>query len=100
MADFDKNPELEEELVNIIPLVDEETGEEFQFEIIDDADIDGQRYLALVPVEEEVDEFIVLKVIEDGDDTRLETIDDDDEFDKVADFFNDRLFEEVDYDEN
>lgn len=100
MTDFDKNNELEEEFVNIIPLIDEETGEEFQFEIIDEATIDGQLYYALVPVDEEVDECIILKVFEDGDDTRFETVDDDDEFDKVADYFNDRFFEEVDYDEN
>ena len=29
----------------------------------------------------------------------LVTIDDDDEFDRVADFFNDMLFDEVDYDD-
>ena len=43
-------------------------------------------------------EYTILKaVIEDGEEN-LVTIDDDDEFDDVADYFDDMLSEEIDYD--
>ena len=45
MTDFEKNPELEEELeVNVITLTDDETGEEQDFEIWARDVIDGQLY--------------------------------------------------------
>ena len=54
MTDFEKNPELEEELeVNVITLTDDETGEEQDFEIWAQATIDEQLYYALVPVEDD-----------------------------------------------
>jgi hypothetical protein len=37
-------------------------------------------------------------VFEDGDDIILESIDDDDEFEKAEDYFNDLFFSEIDYD--
>ena len=40
-----------------------------------------------------------LELDETGEET-LVTIDDDDEFDRVADYFEDELFDTVDYDEN
>ena len=101
MADFEKNPELEEELdENIITLTDEDTGEEQDFEIWAQATIDEKIYFALVPVDDEGDEYVILRATVDGDDLVFETIDDDDEFEKAEDYFNDLLFSEVDYDEN
>lgn len=101
MADFEKNPELEEELDdNIITLTDEETGEEQDFEIYARATIDEKMYFALVPVDDDGEEYVILSATVDGDDLLFETIDDDDEFEKVEDYFNDLLFNEVDYDEN
>ena len=44
-------------------------------------------------------EYVVLKKVEaEGGEIDLVTIDDDDEFDRVSDFFEDELFGEVDYD--
>ena len=101
MTDFEKNPELEEELdENIITLTDEDTGEEQDFEIWAQATIDEQLYYALVPVEDDGNEYVILKATIDGDEIIFETIDDDDEFEKVEDYFNDLLFSEVDYDED
>ena len=63
--------------------------------------IDGKLYFALATKEDwENDDFGICLVTEDGDDMLFETIEDDDEFDKVEDQFNDMLFNEVDYDEN
>ena len=102
MADFEKNPELEEELdENIITLTDEDTGEEIDFQLIARATVDEVLYFALVPAnDEECEEYVILRVTEDGEDIILESIEDDDEFEKVEEYFNDLLFGEVDYDEN
>ena len=101
MADFEKNPELEEELdENIITLTDEETGEECEFELLARATIDEKLYFALVPADDEdAEEYVILRVSEDGDDILMESIEDDDEFEKVEEYFNDLFFSEVDYDE-
>ena len=98
MNENEKNiNELEEE-VPVFTLTDEETGEEKDFELLADATIDGNRYFALIPADEESEEYVILKVISDSDDLLLESIDDDDEFEKVEEYFNDLFFNEVDYD--
>ena len=89
-------PEFEE--APVFTLTDEETGEEKDFALIARAEIDGNLYFALEPADEESEEYVILKVFEDGDDIILESVDDDDEFEKVEDYFNDLLFNEVDYD--
>lgn len=83
---------------DVLTLTDEE-GVEKDFAVIGDMELDGSNYLALVPVDEEGDEFVILKlaVDEDGNEM-LVTIDDDEEFDKVADAFEDELMEECDHD--
>ena len=100
MADLEKNINKEgEEMDNIITLTDEDTGEEVDFELIDQATVDGVLYFALVPANDpECEEYCILRVTEDGEDVLLESIEDDDEFERVEEFFNDRLFGEVDYD--
>jgi hypothetical protein len=79
---------------------DEETGEEKDFALLARAEIDGQLYFALEPADEESEEYVILKVFEDGDDIILESIEDDDEFEKAEDYFNDLSFSEIDYDAN
>ncbi len=83
----------------IFTLTDDD-GNENQFEMIGSREIDGSTYLALVPIENnEEDEYVILKVeiADDGSDT-LVTIDDDDEFDRVADIFDDELFGDINHD--
>ena len=102
MAEFDKNNNEEiEDLGDIIyTLTDEDTGEEIDFQLIARATLDDVLYFALVPADdEECDEYVILRVSEDGEDVLLESIDDDDEFEKVEADFNDLLFGDVDYDE-
>lgn len=100
MADMDKNVNEEElEESPVFTLTDEETGEEKDFELLASATIDDKLYYALVPADdEEAEEYIILSVTEDGDDLILTSVDDDDEFDKVEEYFNDLFFSEVDYD--
>ncbi len=82
-------------------LTDEE-GNEIEFELIGAAELDGNQYFAFIPAEEDPDkefcEYTVLKsVIEDGEES-LVSIDDDAEFDKVADYFDNLFASEIDYD--
>ena len=93
---IEKNEELEE--APVISLTDEETGEEKDFVVLAEGDVDGKSYCALEPADEEGDEYVILRVTEDGDSFVFETIEDDEEFEKVEDYFNDLLFNEVDYD--
>lgn len=102
MADFEKNLNEEEveELGDIIyTLTDEETGEDIDFQLIARATIDDVLYFALFPVDDESEEYYILRVSEEGEDVIFDTIEDDDEFEKVEEYFNDLLFGEVDYDE-
>ena len=102
MSDFEKNinDEEVEELGDIIyTLTDEETGEEIDFQLIARATLDDVLYFALVPANDpECEEYYILRVTEDGEDVVLESIEDDDEFEKVEEYFNDLLFGEADYD--
>ena len=89
--------------VEIYTLQDEE-GNDHEFELIGTCERDGVTYYAMIPVEEnekedEFCEYVILKgVVENGEES-LVSIDDDDEFDDVADYFDDYLAEEIDYDE-
>ena len=102
MTDFEKNNNVEYEEMEESPLftlTDEETGEESDFELLARATIDDTLYFALVPAEDkDAEEYVILRVAEDGEDFILESIDDDDEFEKVEEYFNDLFFNEIDYD--
>ena len=100
MSDNNKNVN-EEELMEspVLTLTDEETGEEKDFELIAKATIGEKLYYALIPADDDDgEEYVILRVTEDGDELLLESIDDDDEFEAAEDYFNDLLFSEVDYD--
>ena len=101
--------EMDEDMGLIYTLTDED-GDESDFELLGRYDMDDQSYVALTPVipEDEDDEegsFIVLKVVVDDDgEESFETIEDDDEFDRIADIFEDQLmggeFDEEDEDDD
>ena len=91
-----------EELMDIYTLTDEE-GNEAQFELLGELELDGNKYIGLIPLEngdDEGDEYVIFKCTadENGEDL-LETIEDDDEFERVADAFEDRFRSELDLDE-
>ena len=94
----------EKELQGEFYTLTDEEGNELQFEVIASAEIKGTMYYAMVPMDDEaaeegILEYVILKAEkdEDGEDL-LVTVDDDDEFDDVADFFDDMLSDEADYD--
>lgn len=84
-------------------LTDEE-GNEIEFEMIGECEKDGERYFAMIPVEDEsntdsdICEYIILKLAEEDGEEVLVTVDDDDELDDIADYFDDLFSREIDYD--
>ncbi|AVX21171.1 MAG: DUF1292 domain-containing protein [Bacillota bacterium] len=74
-----------DEREDVIILEDEE-GNEHQFEIIDVFEMDDNRYAVLQAVDNE-EEAVILKVItEDGEDILVD-IEDDEEFDRAAEYW-------------
>ena len=78
--------------------VQDDDGNEHIFEELDRIETDQGKYVAMLPTydtEEEMlesdSELIILRVLEDGEETYLEAIEDDEEFDEVADIFEERL---------
>lgn len=70
----------------IIETVDE-NGNTVKFELYDIVEVDNQEYALLLPTDEEDSEEVVLmRLTKDGEEYLFETIDDDDEFNKVADY--------------
>ena len=98
MADIEKNVNEEAEEVDVIVLTDSESGEDMEFEVLASAELDGQVYYALAPVGDEGEEYVILKAKEDGEELIFESVDDDDEFEKVEEYFNDLFFNEIDCD--
>ncbi len=90
---------------NILSLTDED-GNEHEFEILDELDLDDTHYVALIPADEEnledEDEdgqLIVLKSEEENGEEFLAYIEDEEEFNRVAAIFVERLSEEFDFEE-
>ncbi len=101
----EENKEIEslEEYDPEIYTLTDENGNELHFALLGTLEHEGGVYKALIPVnedgEEESEEYVILKcgVDEDGEDI-LETIEDDDEFDRIADIFDDE-FSDIFYDD-
>lgn len=68
----------------IIETVDE-NGNVVKFELFDIVEVDEKEYALLLPIEEEEsDEVVLMRLTKDGEEYLFETIDDDEEFEKVA----------------
>jgi len=96
--DFENNEM--EELDNIIVLNDEE-GNEVQFEFLDLIEYEEEEYVVLLPVEEEEDseEVVILKV-EDTDSDEEESyvsVDDEETLNKVFEIFKEKFKDEFNF---
>ena len=89
---------------DILTLSDDD-GKEYTFEVLDAIETDEARYLALLPVYEdpkkmldESGELVIVKVFEENGEEFFDEIDDDDEYETIADAFINRLedFFEID----
>ena len=82
----------------------DEDGNETEFEVIGSAEINGIEYFAMVPSDSAAGndgmiEYVLLKKEKDeSGEEMFVTIDDDEEFDRVADYFDDMFDSEEDYD--
>ncbi len=93
---------------DLISLLDEECHEH-QFEIVDAVELEDQEYLALVPVFddpsdslEDSGQLVILRISEEEDDSGeqfLEAIEDEDEYNRVAQLFMERLSDEFDFED-
>ncbi len=74
----------------LIETVDE-NGNVINFELYDIVEVEGQEYALLIPAEkeddaEEEEELVIMRLTQDGEDYIFESVDDDEEFNKVAEY--------------
>ena len=97
-----------EEEIEIITLTDE-NNEDMDFELLDEIDYEGNRYVVLLPPVEDVEgeednedeEVLILQVEDDGDEENESYVfvDDDDILSAVFDIFKEKFKDEFDFTE-
>lgn len=87
--------------------LEDEDGKEIEFELIAKQEFNEHIYYAVIPVEDPekvpdgICEYVILKEeADENGELTLATIDDDEEFDDIADRFDDMFSEEIDYDDS
>ena len=98
--DFENNG-MEEELDNIIILNDEE-GNEVQFEFLDLVEYDDEEYVVLLPIDEgedEAGEVVILKVedTESEDEESYVSVDDEEVLNKVFEIFKEKFKDDFNF---
>ena len=97
-----KTPGIEDDMDNIIKLNDED-GNEVQFEFLDLIDYDEEEYVVLLPVEEdsedEIGEVVILKVeqTESEDEESYIGVEDEEILNKVFEIFKEKFKDEFNY---
>ena len=101
-----QDEQLDDYSPDLSPRTDED-GTEFRFEVIDAADYNDERDLAVVPYAEDSTEqleedanLIIMRVGEEDGEEYLDVVDDDEELYEVSDMFARRLEELYDIDLN
>ena len=90
MEDFD-------ELDNKIVLNDED-GNEVEFEFLDVVEVDGNDYVVLLPVEEaDKGEVVIFRIEGEGDDESYVSLEDEEEAEKVFQVFKEKTKDEFDF---
>ncbi len=81
-------------------ILEDENGQEHQFVLGEVLTVDGKDYAVLLPVDNETEEGVIFRIDgEEGDQMVLSEIDNDDEWQKVVDAYNDDLFDDEAEDE-
>ena len=82
--------------------IEDEEGNEFELEILNELELDGQDYLAALPADMDEDDpdfgIILLKIMEENGEELFGSIDDDDELDKVYNYYMQEIFADEDED--
>jgi uncharacterized protein YrzB (UPF0473 family) len=100
---MDEENELDENLSNII-ILNDENGNEVQFEFLDLIEYDSEEYVVLLPVveegEEEDGEVVILKVDdsdEESDEESYVSVDDEDVLTAVFEIFKEKFKEDFNF---
>lgn len=82
--------------------IEDEEGNEFELEILNEFELDGQDYLVALPADMDEDDpdfgIILLKIMEENGEELFGSIDDDDELDKVYNYYMQEIFADEDED--
>ena len=81
-------------------LLNDEDGNDVEFEFLDLIEYEGEEYVVLLPLDEDADEVVILKVIpgEDEDDAQeYESIEDTDVLNAVFEIFKEKFKDEFNF---
>lgn len=100
------SPEMLEEAAPDLLTLEDEDGKEVTFEVIDAMEVNGTRYLAVIPYQEDPEslqedaELILMRIGTDDEGEYMDIVDDDEELITVGKVFEERLRAMYDIDDS
>ena len=100
------SPEMLEEAAPDLLTLEDEDGKEVTFEVIDATEVNGTRYLAVIPYQEDPEslqedaELILMRMGTDDEGEYMDIVDDDEELITVGKVFEERLRAMYDIDDS
>ena len=100
------SPEMLEEAAPDLLTLEDEDGKEVTFEVIDATEVNGTRYLAVIPYQEDPEslqedaELILMRIGTDDEGEYMDIVDDDEELLTVGKVFEERLRAMYDIDDS
>lgn len=100
------SPEMLEEATPDLLTLEDEDGKEVAFEVIDATEVNGTRYLAVIPYQEDPEslqeeaELILMRIGTDDQGEYMDIVDDDEELITVGKVFEERLRAMYDIDDS
>ncbi len=100
------SPEMLEEAAPDLLTLEDEDGKEVTFEVIDATEVNGTRYLAVIPYQEDSEslqedaELILMRIGTDDEGEYMDIVDDDEELLTVGKVFEERLRAMYDIDDS
>ena len=100
------SPEMLEEAAPDLLTLEDEDGKEVTFEVIDATEVNGTRYLAVIPYQEDPEslqedaELILMRIRTDDEGEYMDIVDDDEELITVGKVFEERLRAMYDIDDS
>ena len=100
------SPEMLEEATPDLLTLEDEDGKEITFEVIDATEVNGTRYLAVIPYQEDPEslqedaELILMRIGTDDEGEYMDIVDDDEELITVGKVFEERLRAMYDIDDS
>ena len=100
------SPEMLEEAAPDLLTLEDEDGKEVTYEVIDATEVNGTRYLAVIPYQEDPEslqedaELILMRIGTDDEGEYMDIVDDDEELITVGKVFEERLRAMYDIDDS